>query len=202
MLGLSRPLIPVVVLSLIAIASSYFVSYAWIFPLVAIPGYIGSLLTRCTYERIKNNCDADDKIFGAKIPTYFNQNRAACSCNGIGIWRYIVINKNYRGLSGTLDAMSYHEIAHLYYSHPLINALYYTCCSIVISILLTINCKVFALVAVFCMVPLTICKTIEMEIFADRLADKYSDMKAYLKVYVIDSSVRKIRMAALSGRTD
>jgi hypothetical protein len=183
---------------------SVFVQPVWWIPLLAVPGYwIVGLFIQTPYfvdiDRIIKEPgwyeDQCGKFGMLRIPIYEGLFTMCC---GISKYtKYISCCFNKQSNESIKTSIS-HELSHLHYNHPLINIIYFTVCCICSASCLYLN-SVMAMIFVVGIIPLTIWKTMQMEITADRLADSFSDMRALLKTHP-DDSIRKMRLAALDGK--
>jgi hypothetical protein len=206
---LAKPAVPIIVLTVLAAMLSVFVHPVWWIPLLAVPGYWICALFPAPGKKIilrDINGSYEDLCgyFGMlEVTTYEGK---VAKCNGISTkTKYIIIpmclpEKVYGKLSRNyiIKTMVSHELSHLCYNHPLINVIYFTMCCICSASCLYLN-PIIATLFVFGIIPVTIWKTMQMEVAADRLADSFSDMRALLKTHP-DDSIRKMRLAALDGK--
>lgn len=196
---LIKPLFPVLFSGIIGIILSFVTPIGWMFPIIVIPGYWCTL-----FSKEKKICEIENedilsvkKLFGIRnLKSYFVASRSSF-CNGFGKNKAIYIS----ALHNKKDAVTAyaHECGHVYYNHPLLNAIFFSTISIFVSFTIIPKLQYVSLVLLLLSIPLTVWKTIWMEFEADRKADTRSDMADYLVRNVPDSFVRKARLSVLRG---
>jgi len=194
MLGLSKALIPLFFMTLVSLICSYFGNFAWLFPLICIPFYWLPIDPYELDRSIRYNTGVSretSKMLNIKEPDIYHGKPFRC----VGIFNPYIATKQETGYGVAIV----HELCHIHFKHPFLNSLYFTLCTIAISLclfLMPFMVVVFALT----LIPLTNFKTLKMEIWTDVLADTFVDMEKYVRTKTHDSWFRTKRLAALSGK--